>query len=174
MGGLQGFSKGGFITSAAIGMEGQVPGAWVDGPPFTPEIVFMHGARKVLDELGIAFLNPGNVLLNPAWAKVEEAALAKGVDLNENLPRETLPTGPNTKRPFFWSGNTDDDTVPISEGYALVDLLKEYPEKYDVETFVSSGFCHGHAHHYDMFAKNEEYKTLLCRFWTKTFDMNVT
>eukprot|EP00932_Pfiesteria_piscicida_P020398 SRR837773.7200.p1 GENE.SRR837773.7200~~SRR837773.7200.p1 ORF type:complete len:427 (+),score=168.60 SRR837773.7200:103-1281(+) len=123
--GIAGFSKGAFITVQAFGIESEVPGVWVDGPPFEPKTVFSHGATLLLESLKLGFLAP--LLLDSAWESVEDEALAKGVDLNYHKTVDTLRRGPKAKRPIFVVANEKDSTVPAAEHDKLMDLLGRLP-----------------------------------------------
>ncbi|CAE8626260.1 unnamed protein product [Polarella glacialis] len=166
--GLQGFSLGGFLTNIAFGLEAKVPAAWVEAPPFVPQTVFSHGLSKTLSGMGLGFLS--SLLASPVWGSVQKAALAKGVDLEYHLPEKALPRGPDSKRPIFWAHNKLDDTVPFSEGQKLIELLKSYPEKYEVKgSFVSDALCNGENHCMDMLRDPDGYSAKMCDFWTGVF-----
>jgi len=70
--------------------------------------------------------------------------------------------------------NEDDETVPYSEHLLLKQFLAKYPDKYNVVDWVSTGVCHGSAHHTDIFSKHEEYKDRLCSFWAEAFDIDTS
>jgi pimeloyl-ACP methyl ester carboxylesterase len=168
--GIQGFSKGAFTCLNAFGLEEDVPAAWVDSPPFTPKVVFAHGARKQMAEMGIAFMAP--LLVDPVWDRVEDEALSRGVDLNENLPEKVLPRGPDRERPVYVVGNEDDDTVPIGELERLLTLLEEYPAKYRVSSWVTEGSCHGEDHCAAHLKEFDEYSKRMCEFWKSSFGIS--
>mmetsp|Transcript_105656 Transcript_105656/g.264548 ORF Transcript_105656/g.264548 Transcript_105656/m.264548 type:complete len:423 (+) Transcript_105656:37-1305(+) len=168
--GVLGFSKGAFTCVNAFGLEEDLPAAWVDSPPFTPKVVFAHGAVKEMTEMGIAFMSP--LLVDPVWDRVESAAAERGVDLNANLPAEVLPRGPDTKRPIYVVGNKGDDTVPIGEMESLLALLAEYPEKYSVSSWVAEGMCLEEDHCVDHLSKFDEYSKKLCEFWKQCFGLS--
>ncbi len=44
--------RGAFTTLNAFGLEGEVPGAWVDSPPFLPKVVFAVGLSYKLQDVG--------------------------------------------------------------------------------------------------------------------------
>jgi len=170
--GLQGFSQGAFVASAAFGLEGRAPAAWVDAGPWTPRAAFEHSARREFEDLGLGFA--AGALVSSTWQSVKRAALEKGIDLNLQLPEQTLPLGPDTKRPMYIVANEDDETVPYSEHLLLKQFLAKYPDKYNVVDWVSTGVCHGSAHHTDIFSKHEEYKDRLCSFWAEAFDIDTS
>jgi len=170
--GLMGFSKGAFIVLNALGLEAFVPAAWVDSPPYTPEIVFAHGGKKKMEEMGIGFLAP--VLLGPAWQGTEKEALSHGIDMNDNLPQEVLPEGPDEKRPLYWVGNKNDDTVPIGEGQLLKELVGKYPQKYDFTSWQTDGDCHQSSHCMDHLLYFDKYTKNLCKFWSAAFGQNAS
>lgn len=165
--GLMGFSKGGFTTVNAFGLEHKVPAAWVDGPPFTPEVVFANGAEIEMQKLGIGFLGPS--LISTVWSNVRKIALEKGVDVDKNLPQKVLPTGPDVKRPIYWVGNKGDTTVPIREGIALMKLVQQYPAKYDLSRWEASGTCNGVDHCVDHLQHFNKYMHELATFWSAVF-----
>mmetsp|Transcript_27138 Transcript_27138/g.72587 ORF Transcript_27138/g.72587 Transcript_27138/m.72587 type:complete len:427 (-) Transcript_27138:533-1813(-) len=167
--GLQGFSMGAFVTAIALGLEGRAPAAWVDSGPWTTEVAFAQNFRTTAEEVGLGFMS--GLLLPRVWEGVSKAALERGVDYYWQLPQQTLPLGPDTRRPIYAHANVDDATVPFSEHVRLMDFLAQYPQKYAVGNWVSSGFCHGSAHHREILSKHEEYKDRLCTFWTEAFDL---
>jgi len=170
--GLMGFSKGAFVTLQSFGIEGKVPGAWVDAPPFEPKTVFSHGAKGVLEGMGLGWAVSLGVV-DSAWQAVEDAALSKGVDLNYHKTTDSLSKGPNTKRPIYTVANSKDGTVPFSEHESLVALLGDMPEKYDLKgKWVNSGQCHGMSHCVDHLTEYAEYTKRLCGFWTKVFQIS--
>lgn len=161
--GVMGFSKGAFTTLNVFGLEGDVPAVWVDSPPFTPKVVFAHGAEKEMAGMGIAFVAP--LLITPVWDNVEAEAASKGVDLNKNLPEKVLPAAPDKQRPIFVTSNVQDDTVPIGEMDRLLALLADYPEKYSVSKWVNDGTCNGDDHCVDHIRLFDEYSKKACDFW---------
>lgn len=166
--GVAGMSMGGFITNNVFGLEGDVPGVWVDSPPFTPETGFAWGLKNTLAKMGA----PGfiaDIFASPVWAGVEAAGQAKGVDIMENLPEKNLPKGPDTKRPIFWSGNKDDDTVAFADGAMLAKVIKKYPKKYNLQTWEQAGDCNGGAHCEDHIRNPQEYLSKMCKFWKALF-----
>eukprot|EP00440_Ansanella_granifera_P074606 gb/GFBE01080965.1/.p1 GENE.gb/GFBE01080965.1/~~gb/GFBE01080965.1/.p1 ORF type:complete len:443 (+),score=110.43 gb/GFBE01080965.1/:1-1329(+) len=166
--GLLGFSKGGFITNNAFGLEGRVPAAWVDAPPFTPQIVFAHGLKKTLSGMGIGFMT--NIILPQVWSNVMSAAAESGVDLEKHLPEDSLALGPDTQRPIYTVHNKLDNTVPFSEGEKLLEFLKTMPEKYSVVgSYVTDELCVDMDHCTDQLLHFEEYKARLCKFWSAVF-----
>jgi alpha-beta hydrolase superfamily lysophospholipase len=170
--GLQGFSEGAFVISVAFGLESRAPAAWLDSGPWTPRSLFERGARWELEEMGLGFA--ASALTSSTWENVKKAALEKGVDLDWQLPQQTLPHGPDTKRPMYIVANEDDETVPYSEHLLLKEFLAKYPEKYTVVDWVSTGVCHGSAHHQYIFSKYEEYKDRLCSFWAEAFNIDTS
>uniref|UniRef100_A0A7S3TED2 AB hydrolase-1 domain-containing protein n=1 Tax=Strombidinopsis acuminata TaxID=141414 RepID=A0A7S3TED2_9SPIT len=168
--GLLGISMGAFTAVNSFSMEGDVPAAWVDSPPSAPGSVFEQGLGLEMASMGISFLGP--IVKQPAWKNTEDYAKTKGVDLNEHLPTEMLPHGPETKRPFMIVGNKGDQTVPIEELYKIKGVAEEYPEKYDLSTWVNQGNCHDSSHCLDHLRLYSEYKAKLCVFWRKAFDMS--
>eukprot|EP00444_Apocalathium_aciculiferum_P020237 CAMPEP_0183449906 /NCGR_PEP_ID=MMETSP0370-20130417/111140_1 /TAXON_ID=268820 /ORGANISM="Peridinium aciculiferum, Strain PAER-2" /LENGTH=583 /DNA_ID=CAMNT_0025641027 /DNA_START=1 /DNA_END=1752 /DNA_ORIENTATION=+ len=169
--GLLGFSMGAFIVLDAFGLDGDVPAVWVDSPPFTPKVVFAHGAEKELVKMGL----PASILplvLDPVWARTEAAAMTKDVDLNKHLPSKELPKGPDTERPIYVTSNKDDDTVPYSEQETLMTLLASYPKKYATTTWFTEGTCAGDAHCVGHLKEFDVYKARLCKFWRGVFKLN--
>lgn len=167
--GLQGFSMGAFVTAIAFGLEGRAPAAWVDSGPWTTRVAFEQNFRTTADGMGLGFL--AGLLLPRVWESVKSVALERGVDYDWQLPRQTLPSGPDTRRPIYTHANEDDATVPFSEHVRLVDFLAGYPEKYTVGYWVTAGICHESAHHREIFSRHEEYKDRLCSFWAGVFDL---
>jgi len=168
--GIMGFSKGAFTTVNAFGLEADVPAAWVDSPPFTPKIVFGAGATKEMSGLGIGFAAP--LLIDPVWDRVLDEASSHGVDFNKNLPKDVLPSGPDTKRPIFVTSNVNDATVPIGELDQLVALLEEYPEKYSTSKWVNDDTCGDENHCVDHLSKFDDDSTKLCEFWKPVFELS--
>lgn len=170
--GLQGFSLGALVAGVAFGLEGRAPAAWLDSGPWTPRSMFEHSARRELEAMGLGFAT--GALTSSAWTRVKSAALERGVDLDWQLPQQVLPQGPDTKRPLYVVANEDDEAVPYSEHLLLKQFLAKYPEKYTVVEWVSTGVCHGSAHHQEMFSKHDEYKDRLCSFWAEAFDIDTS
>mmetsp|Transcript_96697 Transcript_96697/g.189919 ORF Transcript_96697/g.189919 Transcript_96697/m.189919 type:complete len:459 (+) Transcript_96697:69-1445(+) len=167
--GLSGFSKGGFTTLNAFGLEGEVPAAWVDGAPSTPGEVFAHSAKQRFIDAGVP-VAVSSIFVEPAWRAVLAYAHAHGVDLNENIPAIALPMGPDLRRPVHVIQNTQDHLVPMSEHTQVMKVFAEYPEKYDVQgDWVVTGKCHGNGHCTEHLRLFDEYFARLCRFWRGAF-----
>merc|ERR1719356_568487 len=165
--GVAGFSMGAFTTLNAFGLEAKIPAAWTDGPPSSPRSVFEHGATGVMGSFAKYF--------TPAvWHNVEQAALAKNVDLDKNLPVPNLKKGPKTQRPLFLLGNEGDDTVPIREFDILMGELDSMPEKYSVTAWRTTKACkNAGTHCVTHFAETHEYELKLCYFWAAAFQEDV-
>jgi hypothetical protein len=174
--GIMGFSKGAFTTVNAFGLEGDVPAAWVDSPPFTPKVVFAHGAGKELQSMHIGFLT--STLVDPAWDRVLDYAYEIGSDYNKHLPEKVLPFAPDNKRPISVVSNVNDDTVPISEMDSLVSLIEKYPNKYVLTSHKFDGKCVDRDgdpvedHCVDHLNHADDYSKRLCMFWNAAFDMS--
>merc|ERR1711953_319361 len=112
--------------------------------------------------------------MDPVWSNVEKEALSRGIDLNEHLPEEVLPRGPPTARPLYVVYNKDDYTVPISEFDTLVSLVNQHPDKYELNTYVVEGLCHGDPHVKTSLQYHQSYLLRLCNFWTSAFGLNAT
>jgi len=102
------------------------------------------------------------------------AVRARGVDITENAPADTLPNGPDTGRPIFVVGNRDDVTVSYLDGIQLKAVLETYPLKYQVETWHTSGSCNGETHCEDHIRIPDEYEARLCTFWTRVFGLEAS
>jgi len=164
--GILGFSMGGFTTNNAFGLEPKIPAVWIDGAPISPRAGFEVGFKGAL---GPADFLHGHII-NEVWEAVEEAAMKKGVDLEEHLPEKEFPNGPDTKRKVFVTANKQDGTVHYSSSQALVALLKKYPKKYDLVEFWSlDGDCNGETHCIDFLAHTETYSKKLGTFWAGVF-----
>jgi len=169
--GIMGISMGAFTAVNAFGMDGEVPAVWVDAPPSTPKSVFANGGKHAMAAMGI----PApyiNMLLDTVWSNVEAKALEKGVDLNEHLPKDVLPTGPSTKRPFTIVGNRQDTTVPIEEAITITDIAKSFPEKYRTQMWEADSECQGADHCVDHITHWDEYKARSCLFWYEVFGID--
>jgi len=167
--GVMGFSKGAFTAASLFGLEGRVPAVWVDSPPFTPKSGFAMGFQSQLAGMGVGFLAP--IFVDPVYANIVAAGRAKGVDITENTPADTLPNGPDTSRPIFWVGNRDDVTVSYSDGIQLLGLLRTYPLKYQVTDWHLEGNCNGETHCEDHIRIPDEYEARMCNFWTGVFGL---
>jgi len=167
--GVLGFSMGAFTTASLFGLEGRVPAVWVDSPPFTPKTGFYLVYLGALEGYGLGPLAP--LLLDPVYAKIVEAAKAKGVDINENTPADTLPKGPDTKRQIFWVGNKDDNVVSYADGAKLKEVLDKYPKKYKLTEWHLEGECNGGTHCEDHVRIPDEYEAKMCSFWTGVFGL---
>jgi hypothetical protein len=166
--GIAGFSKGGFMTANVFGMEGRIPAVWLDGPPATPKSVFINGLKHGLEGMGIGFLFP--FVADQVWANMKADATAKGFDIDKNTPAKNLPKGPDTQRPLFLVYNTDDTTVPYTEGKQVLEVLHSSPEKYKVKGVLeTSGICNVESHCIDHLRMPKEYGRLLCKFWSGVF-----
>jgi len=167
--GVTGFSMGAFTTGSLFGLEGRVPAVWVDAPPFTPKTGFGIGLKTTLAGMGVGFL--ADILLDPVYSNMVAAAKAKGVDITENYPADTLPKGPDNKRQIFWVGNKDDVTVSYSDGPKLLAVLDKYPKKYKVTDWHLEGNCNGQTHCEDHIRIPDEYEAKMCTFWTGVFGL---
>jgi len=167
--GVAGFSKGAFTAASLFGLEDRVPAIWVDAPPFTPKSAFALGAQSAMSDMGLGFMFP--LIVDAVWANMVDAGNAKGVNIEENTPADTLPTGPDTSRPIFWVGNKDDTTVSYQEGVDLLALLESHPLKYQVEEWHLEGDCAGVTHCEDHIRIPAEYQARLCSFWTRVFGL---
>merc|ERR1711920_786636 len=103
---------------------------------------------------------------------VEDYALSKGIDLNEHLPKDVLPTGPDTDRPFTLVGNVQDTTVPIGEAIAITNIAKSFPKKYSTTMWQTDSHCKGDDHCVDFITAWDEYKARSCLFWYKVFGID--
>jgi len=169
--GIMGISMGAFTAVNAFGMDGEVPGVWVDSPPSSPKNAFESAGRPGMFAAQIpAFLH--GPLHEGLWAFVYEKALEKGIDLNEHLPKDVLRTGPPTKRPFAIVGNIQDTTVPIEECFIIRDIAIEHPEKYDTEMWQADSTCMDSKHCVDHIKHWDEYKARSCLFWYKVFGID--
>merc|ERR1712226_115229 len=166
---------GAFTTANAFGIEGKVPGAWIDGAPITPKAGFEVGFKKNLPHESL-----GKLMTDSVWKDVEDEAKKKGVDVNEHLPEKELPNGPDTKRPVFVTANRNDQTVAFSSSEALVALLKKHPKKYDLKEFWQhDGKCDSDSHDctnhcIDHLINPSEYADKLCTFWSDVFKSDPT
>jgi len=168
--GAFGISMGGFITAATLGLEGNMPGAWMDSPPNEPSAMFYHGLQKKLDDMGMGWLF--SILKGPIWANVVKEADERGVKLEQHMPETTLPLGPNTHRPVYVVTNTNDDTVPMTDPERLVAILRTMPEKYDVEDFwINDDLCEDRNHAADSLKEFKDYKFRVCNFFRLVFDL---
>jgi len=167
--GVMGFSMGAFTTASLFGLEGRVPAVWVDAPPFTPKSGFVLGATATMTDMGVGFLAP--FVVDAVWANIVAAGKEQGVDIEENTPTDTLPTGPDTSRPIFWVGNRGDNTVSYEDGLQLLVLLESYPLKYRVEDWHLEGACAGKTHCEDHIRIPDRYEAQLCSFWTGVFGL---
>lgn len=166
--GIMGFSMGGFTTLNVFGLDGAVPGVWVDGPPLSPKSAWMYGFRQRFDSMNIGWL--ADVVAGPVWSNVEQHTSLYSIDISENTPSRVLPAGPNTRRPIFCAANINDQTVPFADHLELIRLLEQYPEKYYIEgTLESSEDCNGEHHCADHLRMPREYGRLLCEFWSDVF-----
>lgn len=169
--GVLGFSMGAFITSIIFGLEGRVPAVWLDSPPFTPKSGFLIGFHKALQDMGIGFFS--GLVVDDVWNSIEAAAKSHGVDINLNIPANSLPKGPDAKRPVFLVGNEDDTWVPFSDVAKMTSLLNSFPEKYNlVEAWELKGKCNGEDHCEDHIRIPEEYEDKLCGFWSAVFGLD--
>lgn len=170
--GLMGFSKGGFTTLNALGLESRVPAAWVDGAAFTPRAVFVRGLESTAASLGVSFAVP--LLKDRLYAHVLAHASQFGVSLEKNLPEKNLPLGPDTQRPLFVTANRLDNTVPISESDKLLSMLQEATEKYSVQSHYFERGCESGAHCFDHLMEPEFYQATLCEFWKSALGENTS
>lgn len=165
--GLMGFSKGAFMAINAFGLEPRVPGVWADAPPFTPQVVFKHGAEEMMSVVGLRPIAP--LVLDNVWDNIVDRAVERGISLNRHLPQSTLPLGNNTRRPIHINANEDDDVVPIREMESLLVFLQGLEEKYNTTSWRTSGTCHGRSHCVDHLTHHDEYDKRLCGFWSHVF-----
>lgn len=169
--GILGISLGGFTTLNALGLESQIPAVWIDSAPYTPRGGFELGFIKGVKDAGLPGFMAG-LFANSAWAAVEKTALAHGIDVNENLPEQVLPQGPDTQRKVFVTANKQDKTVAFSNAENIEHLLKTYPAKYDLVNFwVLDGDCVGETHATDMMMHSDEYGSKLKSFWDCAFGL---
>lgn len=170
--GILGFSKGGFNTLNALGLEGEIPGVWVDSAPSEPKTVYGYGLELFLKGYGIDFLTP--LVLEPAWAIILHNGRAAGVDMEKHLPATTLPLGPDTKRPVYMVQNIPDTTVPKREAEKLKQILEKYPEKYNLSNvWLLDKVCKNVDHCANHLSKLAEYKYRLCSFFASLFDLSL-
>jgi len=169
--GIMGISMGAFTTVNAFGIDGEVPAAWADGPPATPKSVFADGARNYVVSMGLP-LHIASMLVDTIWKNVEDYALSKGVDLNEHLPADVLPTGPDTERPFTIVSNVQDTTVPIAEAMTITHVAQSFPKKYQTQMWQADGTCNEANHCVDHITHWDEYKARSCLFWYKVFGID--
>jgi len=174
--GLMGFSKGGFTTNNAFGLEGRVPAAWVDAPPWSPETAFKVGFRKGLDDLGVGFL--ASWYENSIWDDIYQRTKNMGVTVDENTPEKVLPLGPDTKRPLMWVHNKEDQVVSYKDGLHLETFVKAMPEKYALSKMIfekrcvttQTGYIMNHCSDHMLHAT--KYKARLCLFWKSAFNLS--
>lgn len=157
--GMMGYSVGAYVTAIAFGLEKEVPAAWIDSSPFRPENVFLGR-----ESFGVGPLT--GTLLSQAWSMLKGRAEGRGVHIDQHLPEEVLPQGPDTQRHIGWVHNKQDSTVHFSDAEHLVELVEGLPRKYTVTKFVTEGSCHGEAHAVDNLRLFNEYAARLCSFWT--------
>ncbi|CAE8667391.1 unnamed protein product [Polarella glacialis] len=174
--GIVGISMGAFTTVNAFTMAKEVPAAWADAPPASPGDVFSFGALLEMYDL-IPIPKPmvdilHKLLIPGVWKTVENTSAAKGVNLNEHLPKKTIPTGPDTKRPFGLVGNSQDRTVPFQNIIDIATMAKKYPKKYDVTQYTAHTTCNDRTHCVDHVSQFKEYKAKLCLFWYPVFGID--
>jgi len=165
--GVVGISMGAFNAVNAFSMDPEVPAAWVDAPPSTPQSVFSNSARKEMEKREVGWLH--ELLAADIWKNVEDYALARGVDLNEHLPATTLPNGNDNKRPFALIGNVRDTTVPLQEVLDIAKIARALPAKYDVTMWQLDGTCKDNNHCVDHLSHYVEYQGKLATFWCGVF-----
>lgn len=171
--GIMGASMGAFTTLNSFGLEGDVPAAWVDAPPWTPMAGFSRGLYLHLKNkmpADVSWLH--SHIIEDVWKQVVEDAKKKGVDLNAHLPEKELPKGPDTKRPIFVTANKDDAAVSYENSQKLVDFLKKYKDKYELEKFwlvEGETSCDGETHCTDMVLHDDEYEKYIKQFWGGVF-----
>jgi len=172
--GVMAFSKGALVSAAAFGLEGRLRAAWLDAPAFRPEAVFSYKGRMVLSDMGLGFL--ADSIVPPVWENIEEEALSRGVDLNRFLPENTLPLGPETRRPIHVTANRDDATVPNVGPESQIDkmlgVLASHPGKYNTTSHLWEGSCQGEAHGADHLREPSAYRLGLCVFWRSAFSLD--
>jgi len=170
--GIMGFSEGAFLTGASFGMEAAVPAVWLDAPPFN-----LFGALKAFVHANLVKLrlqgeaDKVESILPYVYEQGAEYASHKGVHITDFTPENTLPNGPDNKRPIMVSGNSLDDVVIYDENHAkLISFLKQYPEKYLVSTLLFTHACNGKYHCIDHYASSGRYAAELCIFWSRVFN----
>eukprot|EP00435_Cladocopium_sp_Y103_P014433 s1926_g3.t1 len=169
--GVLGFSKGGFTTLNALGLEGKIPGVWVDGAPSEPKTVYGFGLELFLADYGLDFLAP--LVVGPAWAIILHNGRAAGVDMEKHLPATTLPLGPDTKRPVYMVQNIPDTTVPKREAERLKQVFEKYPEKYNLNFWMLDKVCKDVDHCANHLSNLAEYKYRLCSFFASLFESSL-
>jgi len=172
---------GGFVTANAFGMEDKVPGAWIDGAPFTPRDGFEAAFAKGVGDLASGKAGDvgqslgewvGGHISDETWALIEEEAAKKGADLNSHIPEEQLLKSSNTKRPVYVTANKHDATVPFSSTSKYVELFKgDGKDKYDLKGFWEQEKVCGDqgAHCFGHLIYTDEYEDKLCNFWSEVF-----
>mmetsp|Transcript_61985 Transcript_61985/g.98232 ORF Transcript_61985/g.98232 Transcript_61985/m.98232 type:complete len:459 (-) Transcript_61985:164-1540(-) len=169
--GIMGFSEGAFLTGASFGMEAAVPAVWLDAPPFN-----LFGALRAFALNLVELRLQGEAdkvesILPYVYEQGAEYASHKGVHITDFTPENTLPNGPDNKRPIMVSGNSLDDVVIYDENHAkLISFLKQYPEKYLVSTLLFTHACNGKYHCIDHYASSGRYAAELCIFWSRVFN----
>lgn len=166
--GIVGYSMGAFLTSTAFGMEPKVPAVFIDSGPVRPENAFIYPATLQAKGMGLGPFS--EILAKNAWSHIDSTAKAQGVDLEENIPADTLPKGPNTQRPVFWWHNVEDTTVSIKDGRTLLGIYEDYPEKYSVTKQETDGKCHGVDHCVDLLPQFTEMSNRVCTFFAGALD----
>merc|ERR1740129_2664456 len=167
--GIWGVSLGAMTTLSAFGLEPKIPAIWIDDAPIDPRggfaLPFLDGAL----DLGVPeFL--AQALVNSAVKAVERTALKGGFSINEHLPADLLPLGPDTRRPVFVTAIQADSTVDFVNSQMIVNLLKSYPMKYNlVDFWVPNWNCAGFTHAISMFPNPDLYASRMKAFWTNVF-----
>ena len=158
--GLMGMSMGGYLVSAAFGMEDRIPGIWADGGVFT--------LSSQIDSL-LSFAGPLAYLFAPLVRKFA-SYLAAG-DIAKYSPARVLPNGPSTKRKVAVVTSALDNFVTMAESMQLATMTEENPEKYDlVLKWAPEVDCNGNAHCSTIFALPDEYREKLLSFWNTVFE----
>mmetsp|Transcript_116408 Transcript_116408/g.370325 ORF Transcript_116408/g.370325 Transcript_116408/m.370325 type:complete len:171 (+) Transcript_116408:696-1208(+) len=153
-----GYSMGGFIVLNAFGIEGAVPGVWVDGAVFSVRQILLNELRKQVSSLG-------DLSLDFAWRKAN-----KNIELHFQNPGEGLPKGPDRARKVYLVQNTDDTTVPLDQYEQLKGLFEAHPKKYTLGgSWVAGGNCKGDTHRIFALKYTAEYREKMCNFFTSVF-----
>jgi pimeloyl-ACP methyl ester carboxylesterase len=162
---VYGFSMGGYVTSAAFGLEGRIPGALIDSAVFNVDAMVYSTLAPYL-----------GTTLNNAIGKLAltKAVDMTGVDILANDPQKVLPNGPDTKRKVLVATSMEDDFVLPINSEKLEAFLKSYPEKYDVSTYYPAVNCNGNAHAAEEMVEPTPDRNELCTFFTSVFGLDVS
>eukprot|EP00931_Biecheleriopsis_adriatica_P104129 TRINITY_DN78865_c0_g1_i1.p1 TRINITY_DN78865_c0_g1~~TRINITY_DN78865_c0_g1_i1.p1 ORF type:complete len:452 (+),score=44.01 TRINITY_DN78865_c0_g1_i1:66-1421(+) len=167
--GIMGGSMGAFVSINAFTLEKDVPAAFCDAPPGRPQDVFFFGASQS-DIPGAPQLVqvPGVGQLIWFWMVTRA-----GVDIEAREPLTDIPSGPLGKRPIALVANKPDLTVPFTDVEEIAELIKQFPEQYDLmEPFYTDGVCNTTNHLVSTLLESTKYREYLCNFWTNAFNLS--